>query len=144
MKKTSLLALATMVLAVTNIALAVSIYQLYYPMTAEVPQAAEIKVYSDSSLNSTYLLPDGTTIDWGTVTSGVNTKYLWIENTGNCPVSLNLTVQNLPADWSLTWDSENYNLNVGQSIKSTLTLTVPTNATSGIYSWSSWIKATAI
>ena len=76
-----------------------------------------------------------TSIDWEILEPGSNrTQVIWIKNTGNTQVVLNMTTGNWTTPEaenyiSLTWNREGQILNANQSISATLTLSVSTTIT---------------
>ena len=84
-----------------------------------------------------------TEIDWGFLEPGSNiTREVWIKNTGNVEVVLNMTTEGwIPAEASdymtLTWDYEGQNLNASQAIRVVFMLSVSQTITeTGIDSFS--------
>ena len=81
------------------------------------------------------------TIDWGSVVPGSSSnRTIYVKNTGNAQISLNMTVNT----WSpssaanymgLTWNQESTVLNVGNSVATLLVLSVSASVT-GITSFS--------
>ena len=80
-------------------------------------------------------------ISWGTVNPGdVKTYTIYVKNTGNVPVTLNMTVSNWnPSSASsyitLTWNKEKYVLPATQVVSAVLTLSV-SSSVSGVTSFS--------
>jgi hypothetical protein len=74
-------------------------------------------------------------IDWGSVVPGSSSnRTIYVKNTGNAPISLNMTVNT----WSpsgaanymgLTWNQESTVLNVGNSVATLLVLSVSASIT---------------
>jgi hypothetical protein len=81
------------------------------------------------------------TLNWGTVSAGsVATETIYVENTGNAAVTLNMTVTGWnPASaasyMSLTWNQEATRLLAGANVTTILTLTV-SSSVSGITNFS--------
>jgi hypothetical protein len=81
------------------------------------------------------------TIDWGSVVPGSSSnRTIYVKNTGNAPISLNMTVNTWsPASaanyMGLTWNHESTVLNVGNSVATLLVLSVSASIT-GITSFS--------
>jgi len=117
----------------------ISYYTLYLQNTASVAAQAKIGIFLDAGYTSE--LTNGTTIDWGTVNLGSNTKTYWIKNTGNCDVTLSLTTSTMPSGWTLSWDYDDSVITPGGGRKVIITLTVPNGAPAGTYSWDSWVSA---
>jgi hypothetical protein len=80
-------------------------------------------------------------IDWGSVVPGSSSnRTIYVKNTGNAPISLNMTVNTWsPASaanyMGLTWNQESTVLNVGNSVATLLVLSVSASVT-GITSFS--------
>jgi uncharacterized repeat protein (TIGR01451 family) len=98
--------------------------------------AVGVGVYTSSACNKTL-----TTIPWGTLNPGNVTTYtMYVENTGNVPVTLNMTVSNWnPLSASsyitLTWNQQNTVLPASQVAKAVLTLSV-SSSISGVSNFS--------
>lgn len=98
--------------------------------------AVGVGVYSDSACTTAL-----TAISWGTVNPGdVKTYTVYVKNTGNVPVKLNMTVSNWnPSSASsyitLTWNQEKSTLTAGQVVPAVLTLSV-SSSVSGVTSFS--------
>ena len=98
--------------------------------------AVGVGVYSDSGCTTAL-----SAISWGTVNPGdVKTYTMYVKNTGNVPVKLNMTVSNWnPSSASsyitLTWNQEKYVLPAGQVVPAVLTLSV-SSSVSGVTSFS--------
>jgi uncharacterized repeat protein (TIGR01451 family) len=98
--------------------------------------AVGVGVYSDSGCTTAL-----TAISWGTVNPGdVKTYTVYVKNTGNVPVKLNMTVSNWnPSSASsyitLTWNQEKSTLTAGQVVPAVLTLSV-SSSVSGVTSFS--------
>ena len=81
------------------------------------------------------------TIDWGNVVPGSSSsKTIYVKNTGNAPISLNMAVTtwnpSSAADYmTLTWNQTSTVLNVGNSVPTSLVLSVSASVT-GITSFS--------
>jgi uncharacterized repeat protein (TIGR01451 family) len=98
--------------------------------------AVGVGVYSDSGCTTAL-----SAISWGTLNPGDVKNYtVYVKNTGNVPVTLNMTVSNWnPSSASnyitLTWNKEKYVLPVGQVVQAVLTLSV-SSSVSGVASFS--------
>jgi archaellum component FlaG (FlaF/FlaG flagellin family) len=98
--------------------------------------AVGVGVYSDSGCTTAL-----SAISWGTLNPGdVKTYTMYVKNTGNVPVTLNMTVGNWnPLSASsyitLTWNQEKYVLPAGQVVQAVLTLSV-SSSVSGVTSFS--------
>ena len=81
------------------------------------------------------------TIDWGNVVPGSSSsRTIYVKNTGNAPISLNMTVNtwnpSIAANYmNLTWNQESTVLNVGNSVATLMVLSVSASVT-GITSFS--------
>lgn len=93
-------------------------------------KTVNIGVYSDEGCTANL-----TSIDWGLLNPGENfTREMWVKNTGNVAVMLNMTTE----DWdpeaakdyiTLSWNQEGQILNVTETCKAVLTLSVSANIT---------------
>jgi hypothetical protein len=91
------------------------------------------------------------TIDWGTIVPGSSAnRTIYIKNTGNAQVSLNMTVNtwsppNAPSYMTLTWNQEGTVLNVNNNVTTLLVLSVSGSVT-GItnFSFNATITGTQI
>jgi uncharacterized repeat protein (TIGR01451 family) len=98
--------------------------------------AVGVGVYSDTTCTTAL-----SAISWGTLNPGdVKTYTMYVKNTGNVPVTLNMTVSNWsPSSASsyitLTWNQEKSVLSAGQVATAVLTLSVSSGIT-GIASFS--------
>jgi outer membrane usher protein FimD/PapC len=138
LKTLSIVAVA--VIAVLAIAAyGASYYVLYYPNTANIPAGTMIKMYSNAECTTE--VTNGTTISWGSVSVGSNTKTYWIKNIGNANVVLSLTNSTMPSGWILSWNYDGTALAPAAVRSVVITLTVPVGATAGTYNWNSWITA---
>ena len=76
------------------------------------------------------------TIDWGNVVPGSSSsRTIYVKNTGNAQISLNMTVNtwnpsNAANYMNLTWNQESTVLNVGNSVATLLVLSVSASVTS--------------
>lgn len=113
------------------------------PNSVSVKSSVGLGVYSDQACTTPL-----TSINWGEVTPGQSyQRTIYVKNLGNVKVKLNMNVGNwTPSSASnyltLTWNRENYDLNIGESIGATLTLTVSSNAPAGSFSFDISIIAT--
>jgi len=139
MRKRISLGVLVTVLAI-GLAVAAVWYNLGFRQRAEVKPVAIVKVFFDEA--QTDELTQGETIDWGEVHTGIQTKSLWINNTGPVPAVLqfNYNPQQLPWDWKNYWDYDGSPLAVGQTIMVTITLELPENIGVGEYWWDSGIS----
>jgi uncharacterized repeat protein (TIGR01451 family) len=98
--------------------------------------AVGVGLYTDNTCTTAV-----STISWGTLNPGdVKTYTMYVKNTGNVPVTLNMTVGNWnPASAStyisLTWNREKSVLPASQVVQAVLTLTV-SSSTSGVTNFS--------
>ncbi len=91
-------------------------------------KAVGVGVYSDSSCANNL-----TSINWGLIEPGAKaSREIWIKNIGNTKITLNMTTEswnpNSASDYmELSWNVEGQVLNVNQSIKAVLNLSVSTD-----------------
>jgi hypothetical protein len=100
-------------------------------------------VYSDSACTKAV-----SAIDWGTLTVGTSTTYiLYVKNLGTARQTLTMTT----SGWTptaagsfitVTWNQNNVVLNASQVVKATLNLTVSTQISQGIMTFSNNITIT--
>lgn len=109
------------------------------PMTATVVETAALAVYVDGQA-----WMNGTMVDWGSVEAGKSyVKTLDVKNTGNVAVQVYITVEGLPAGWSLSYDQQNMWVQPGYWLNGTLTLTVSESANTTSYTWTTYIHASS-
>ena len=95
-----------------------------------------VGAYQDSSCTQVL-----SSIDWGNVVPGSSSsRTVYVKNTGNAPISLNITLNtwnpsNAGSYMNLTWNQERTVLNVGNSVATLLVLSVSASVT-GITSFS--------
>lgn len=100
-------------------------------------------VYSDQACTTPL-----SSINWGEVTPGQSySRTIYLKNLGNIKVKLSMTTGNwTPSSaisyLTLTWNRENYVLNVSASIEATLILVVSSTAQGGSFSFDISIIAT--
>src|SRR5271157_3359879 len=106
--------------------------------------SVQVGVYSNSGCTTTL-----SSVNWGTLDPGsVGTSTIYVRNEGNVPVTLSIST----SSWSsvtaqsfltLAWNSDGYELAVGQTIQAVLSLTV-SSSISGIttFSFNTIITAT--
>ncbi|MEM1564005.1 MAG: hypothetical protein QW161_04960 [Candidatus Bathyarchaeia archaeon] len=110
--------------------------------TGGVRTTIGLGVYSDSTCTNPL-----TSISWGEVIPGQNySRPIYLKNLGNIRVKLSMTTGNwTPSSASsyltLTWNRENYVLNVSASIGATLILAVSPTAQGGSFSFNIYITA---
>jgi len=95
-----------------------------------VPSSGSVKTLRIAVFQDATCKQNLTSINWGLVEAGGSRQQpIWIKNTGNTPVRLNMTTEN----WSpsqakyyitLSWDKEGRVLDAGQVIDATLKLEV--------------------
>ena len=106
--------------------------------------AINVGIYSDSGCSQKL-----TSIDWGDIApGGTVTKTIYVKNTGNKQLMLQMTKTNwnpsgADGPISITWDREGTNISAGQSIQAVITLTV-SSAISGINDFSVDIVITGV
>lgn len=92
--------------------------------------AIGVGVYSDSGCTTPL-----TSISWGTLNPGGSVNYtVYVKNTGNIPVTLNMTTSNWnPSSASgymtVTWNAEGYRLPASAVVQTVLTLKVSSSIT---------------
>jgi hypothetical protein len=129
--------------AVAGLVGAAIVYNLGFRMRFQVESAAKIRVFLDES--QTQELQQGNYLDWGPITStDPQLKQLWIKNVGTANVTLGFGHDNqqMPQDWSLTWDYNGAPLTPGSTIQVTMTLTLPSTVGAGTYECNAGIQAT--
>jgi hypothetical protein len=121
---------------------AVVVYNLGFCQRAEIEAVTMIKVFFDQA--QTQELQQGETIDWSEVHEGIQTKSLWINNTGPVAAVLqfNYNGQQLPGGWMEYWDYDNTPLVHNELRTVTITLVLPEYVDAGVYDWESSITAT--
>ena len=93
--------------------------------------SANIGIYSDSTC-----IQSLTSMDWGTIEpGGAVTRTIYIKNIGTIPLTLSLATfswypSTANAYMTVTWNLENYVLDVGYSKSTTITITTSTIASS--------------
>jgi hypothetical protein len=117
-------------------------YNYGFRQGVDVTTNAQIKVYPDSGM--TQEIGQGNLFSWGAVSTGQNVKSVWVKNTGSVDVTLqfNYDGQQLPGDWTETWNYNGDPLTVGSNIEVVFTLTLPDNVGAGHYEWNCGIAAT--
>jgi hypothetical protein len=117
-------------------------YNYGFRQGADVTTNAQIKVYPDSGMAQE--IGQGNLFSWGAVSTGQNVKSVWVKNTGSVDVTLqfNYDGQQLPGDWTETWNYNGDPLTVGSNIEVVFTLTLPDNVGAGHYEWNCGIAAT--
>jgi len=88
-------------------------------------RAIGVGVYQDR-----WCLNEVTSVDWGVIDPGSSLEFIvYIKNQGNAPMKLSMTVD----EWSpssasdfisLTWDVEDAQVDMGEALRTTLTLSV--------------------
>jgi hypothetical protein len=141
MKKSMLIGVLAIIIVVSGLVAAVVYYNLGFRQRADILPVARIKVYTNEA--QTDEVEQGENLDWGEVHSGTNTKELWINNTGGvyALLAFNYNPQQLPGDWTETWDYNDISLAPKELRKVTITLTLPENIGAGHYEWDSGITA---
>ncbi len=90
-------------------------------------KAVGVGVYSDAACTNNL-----TSIDWGLLEAGETYTYdVWVKNIGTTGIKLNMTVDSWSPSFArdyitLGWDREGQFLDVGESFKAVLTLSVST------------------
>lgn len=119
----------------------VAIYNLGLKQRAETEAAPMIRVFFDEA--QTDELTQGETLDWGEIGSGVWTRTLYVNNTGNAPVILkfNYSGDHLPMGWAEYWDYDGTALAQNELRTITITLVIPQYNSPGVWEWDSSITA---
>ncbi len=133
-KKT--LAFLCTVAFVASLGLVLAVPIINMPMTAHVESTTGYVMTVDSNPYSS-----DQTIAWGTVTTGVYTKTVSIQNTGNAPLTIAFATSGLSSGWTLTCDLP-ASVGAYATVSGMLTLTVPANVPAGDYSFSASITLT--
>jgi hypothetical protein len=125
-----LLAIATLTMIVL---VATSVFSAFAAPTDNNSNAPHVKI--QISVYSNHQCTDKTLrISWGTVQPGTSKNAIvYVANTGNLPVTLNLTILNWrPSDaftyFEVTWNREGQVLRPGSVVVATLTLLAHENA----------------
>jgi uncharacterized membrane protein len=117
-------------IAIATVFAFTGLYTFIIPQDGTISNHPELTIY----INGTRW-ENGVSYNWGTREAG-NTYYaeLNVTNSGNMPLQVNLTTTDLPATWNLEWELNGATLDIGQSAKANLELTIPSNATE----WIAW------
>jgi len=121
------------------------VFQFGFRQRFEIVSEAQIRVFYD--VGETQELQQGNYLDWGAITStDPQQRTLYVKNVGTVDVTLSFGYdpQSLPQDWSLTWDYDGTPLTQGTTIPVTITLTLPSTVSSGIYECNTGIQATPV
>jgi len=142
MKKSMLFGALATIIIVLGIAAAVVIYNLGFRQRAEIEAVSMIRVFFDEM--QTDELEQGETINWGKIGSGTWTLPLYVNNTGNGPVTLSFDYRRdqIPGDWVEYWDYNGSPLAQYETRPVTITLILPPYISAGTWEWDSWIRAT--
>jgi len=124
--------LITLTFAVTTI-----LYNI--PNTGTIVASPYLRLYYDKDCTLEYL--NNTNVDWGTLTIGSNIHHWWVKNTGNCNITLTLTILSFPSGWSLSWNYTGQILEPSQVLHILMQLQVPSGALKGAYTWTYRIGA---
>jgi hypothetical protein len=87
--------------------------------------AVGVSIYTNSTCTTAL-----SSINWGNLYPGnATTRTMYVKNTGNTPVTLNMTVNSwsspsASSNLKLTWNQEKTQLTAGTGVTATLTLTV--------------------
>jgi len=127
-----------------TIAVAMSVTSLSFikPRTTIVYPSAQLGIYSDAEKTSNV-----TSIDWGTCyVGGSINRIIYVVDTGNVNELLNFSASDWnPASASILQFTTDYNgtvLTPNQMVKVMLTLTIPSNAPTGPFSFNIIVNAT--
>ena len=130
-QKTAAIGLAITVAAILTLTSVLAAIQSSktFPNTGVIT-AVNVGLYQDSACTQTL-----STIDWGNTTPASSTnRTIYVKNTGNTQVSLNMTVNawnpsNAANYMTFTWNQEGTVLNAGNNVATLLTLTVSPSIT---------------
>ena len=130
-QKTASIGLAITVAAIITLTSVLAAIQSSktFPNTGVIT-AVNVGLYQDSACTQTL-----STIDWGNTTPASSTnRTIYVKNTGNTQVSLNMTVNawnpsNAANYMTFTWNQEGTVLNAGNNVATLLTLTVSPSIT---------------
>lgn len=126
MRKLSLI-LVCLIAAVIGAASAAFVVQYYYPNVGSI---GALTVYINDVEYA-----DETPINWGACQPGyMYWKNMTVMNMGNVALNVSIVLEGLESSWTLTWDANNTELQVGESVMGWLNLTIPTEATT----WGTW------
>jgi len=141
MKKSMLFGALATIIIVLGIAGAVVVYNLGFRQRAEIEAVSMIRVFFDET--QTDELEQGETINWGKIGSGTWTLTLYVNNTGNSPVTLSFDYRRdqIPGDWVEYWNYDGSPLAQYETRTVTITLILPTYVSAGTWEWDSWIRA---
>ena len=123
---------------------AVVVYHFGFRQRAEVEAVSMIRIFFDEA--QTNELQQGSTIDWGKIGSGTWKLTLYVNNTGNVPVTLTFDYNRgqMPGDWIEYWDYDGTALAHFDLRIVTITLVLPTYVSAGTWEWDSWIRAVPV
>ena len=114
---------------------ATTLYIVYLPSIAVVPEIVEIKICNATGAELANL-------NWETVIPGINNSlFVNVTNIGNVNVALTLNKTGLPADWDLAWNYTGQTLLTGESVSIELLLYVKAGEVPGNYNWVTSIRA---
>ena len=130
-QKTATVGLAITVAAIFTLTIVLAAIQSYktVPVTGVIT-AVNVELYQDSACTQTL-----SSWNLGNVTAASSTnRTIYVKNTGNTPVSLNMTVNawtpsNASNYMAFTWNQEGTVLNAGNNVATLLTLTVSPSIT---------------
>jgi len=116
--------------ALATIAIADTLYRLYFPNTVTIV-TPKLTAYLDGTS-----LANGTTIDWGECEPGYTYYFenFTVVNTGDTTLTVTLEPVGLPGGWQLQWQGNGTTLAPSEKVGGWLNLTIPSDATS----WPSW------
>ena len=129
------IALVGLALTVTTTGLLTATQSVYSTGTVDVT-AVNVGVYSDAGCTLSL-----TSLSWGTISPGNSvTQTVYVKNTGNTPITLTMTTSNwnptgANGPITVTWNKQDTVLGAGNSIASTLTLSV-SSSISGVTDFS--------
>ena len=127
---------------VVGLLVGLALGQVIISNSYQLPQTGHIAANMNATLTiNNVAWTNGTSIDWGALTAGQSkTMSVQITNIGTIQINtITLTTTGLPNGWTETMSSLSSPLIPTLQVTGTLTLNVAGNATSGSYSWNSYI-----
>jgi ABC-type antimicrobial peptide transport system permease subunit len=144
-KKKILLGIVAAVIFVGLVGAAI-VYNFGFRQRFEVVSAAKIRIFLN--VEETQELQQGQTLTWGSIeNTDPQHQTLYVKNTGTANVTLQFNYnpgQQMPQDWTLSWDYDSNPVLVGETETVTMTLTLPSTIGAGTYECDSGIAATPV
>ena len=139
-KKSLLILSAVVALSAIMLISAAAIYTtLTLNMTATVAEAGTVTITIN---NVNYTNTQTLSVDWGSVVAGANNYQIKIYSNVNTAVTPSVTPTGLPTGWTLTL-SDTSAIPANGVVTRNLVLTVPSDPTSGSYSWSAVLNVSS-